>query len=319
LCLVCLGPVLAGCGAGPDGGTLAAPGPTPVAGQTAFPVTVTDDAGRRVTVRQAPLRIVSAAPSNTEILFAIGVGDRVAGVTTACDYPAAARDKPKIGGLRPSLEAIVALSPDLFVGIRGTAPDVIAALEAQQVAVIILNPADFPGVVGNVRTMGRLTGATGAADRVAGEMEARWSAVGARAKGVTRRPRVLYEIDATDPAAISAAGPGTFIDAMINTAGGENVLTALTPGQQYPRISAEVVLQADPDLIVLGDAPFGQSRETVAQRPGWGVLSAVQRGAVVEIADSDVTSRPGPRLVEGLELVAQAIHPEIFKGPSPRP
>jgi iron complex transport system substrate-binding protein len=128
---------------------------------------------------------------------------------------------------------------------------------------------------------------------------------------------VLYEIDATDPAAVSAAGPGTFIDAMITAAGGENVLAALTPGQQYPRLGAEAILATDPDLILLGDAAFGQNRAAAAARPGWGALRAVQQGAVVELGDPNLTSRPGPRLVDGLELVARAIQPEVFGPPPP--
>jgi iron complex transport system substrate-binding protein len=276
---------------------------------------VTDDDGRRVTLARQPVRIVSVAPSNTEILFALGLGDRVVGVTTFCDYPAAAAAKPKIGGLRPNLETIVAQQPDLVLGIRGTPADVIAALEGQQIPVAILNPADFAGVLANLRTVGRLTGTSPAAERLAGEMDARWKAVEARARTVNARPRVLYEIDASDPAAISAAGAGTFIDAMIAAAGGVNVLAALAPGQQYPRVGAEAVLGADPDLILLGDAPFGQTREVVAARPGWGALRAVQRGALVEIADSNITSRPGPRLVDGLDLVAKAIHPDVFGAP----
>ena len=120
-----------------------------------------------------------------------------------------------------------------------------------------------------------------------------------------------------EPAAISAAGPGTVIDAMITAAGGVNGLAALTPGQQYPRLGAAAVLGADPDLILLGDAAFGQRKEVVAARPGWGALWAVQRGALVEIGDSNLTSRPGPRLVDGRELVAGAIHPEVFGPPHP--
>ena len=120
-----------------------------------------------------------------------------------------------------------------------------------------------------------------------------------------------------EPAAISAAGPGTVIDAMITAAGGVNVLAALTPGQQYPRLGTAAVLGADPDLILLGDAAFGQRKEVVAARPGWGALWAVQRGALVEIGNSNLTSRPGPRLVDGRELVAGAIHPEVFGPPHP--
>ena len=311
--LVACGGSPAGQGAAPAAGTAGSDAAAPAA---VFPVTLTDDDGRTVTLARQPGRIVSVAPSNTEILFALGLGDRVVGVTTFCDYPAAAAAKPKIGGLRPNLEAIVAQQPDLVLGIRGTPPDVIAALEGQQIPVAILNPGDFAGVLANLRAVGRLTGTAPAAERLTGEMDARWKAVETRTRGVSGRPRVLYEIDASDPVAISAAGPGTFIDAMIAAAGGVNVLSALTPGQQYPRIGAEAILGADPDLILIGDAPFGQSKAVVAARPGWGALRAVQRGALVEIEDPNVTSRPGPRLVDGLELVARAIHPEVF-GPAP--
>jgi iron complex transport system substrate-binding protein len=313
--LVACGGAPAGQGAAPASGAAGTDAPAPAA---AFPVTLTDDDGRTVTLARMPGRIVSVAPSNTEILFALGLGDRVVGVTTFCDYPAAAAAKPKIGGLRPNLEAIVAQQPDLVLGIRGTPPDVIAALEGQQIAVAILNPVDFAGVLANLRAIGRLTGTAPAAERLTGEMDARWKAVEARARGASGRPRVLYEIDSSDPAAISAAGPGTFIDAMITASGGVNVLSALTPGQQYPRIGAEAILGADPDLILIGDAPFGQTKAVVAARPGWDALRAVQRGALVEIDDPNVTSRPGPRLVEGLELVARAIHPEVF-GAAPPP
>jgi iron complex transport system substrate-binding protein len=106
---------------------------------------------------------------------------------------------------------------------------------------------------------------------------------------------------------------------MITAAAGANVVAALAPGQQYPKLSAEAVLTANPDLIILGDAQFGQSAETVARRPGWSTLAAVQRGAIAGIADSNLTSRAGPRLVDGLEVVAKAIHPELFGPPPPVP
>ncbi len=315
LCLTSVS-LFAGCGGAPEPGR----GParlTSPDGASAFPLTLTDDSGRQVVVPREPQRIVSAAPSTTEILFALGAGDRVVGVTTYCDYPAAAKAKPKIGGLRPSVEVIVASQPDLVLAVRSTPPDVLAALEKQQIPVIVLNPPDFAGVLANVRAVGRVTGAAAPAERLVADLQGRWRAVEERARQAPARPRVLYEIDATDPAAVSAAGAGTFIDAMITAAGGVNVVAALAPGRQYPTLSAEAVLQANPELILLGDAAYGQSRATVARRPGWDVTVAVQRGAVVGIADPDLTSRAGPRLVDGLELVARAIHPELFGPPLP--
>ena len=150
-------------------------------------------------------------------------------------------------------------------------------------------------------------------------MDTRWKAVEARARTVALRPRVLYEIDASDPAAGLRRRSGDVHRRHDRRRRGVNVLAALAPGQQYPRVGAEAVLGADPDLILLGDAPFGQTREVVAARPGWGALRAVQRGAIVEIAHSNITSRPGPRLVDGLELVAKAIHPDVFGPPHEPP
>jgi iron complex transport system substrate-binding protein len=314
------GPAAGGSGRGGGGGP-AGPAAGGAAGpaQAAFPVTLTDDAGRPVRVAREPRRLVSAAPSTTELLFALGLGDRVVAVTTFCDYPAAAQAKPKIGGLRPSAEAILAHQPDLVLGVRGLPADTLAALEGQQIPVAVFNPPDFAGVLANVRAAGRLTGAPAAAERVAAGMQQRWRAIAERARTAAARPRVFYEIDATNPAAVTGAGPGTFIDAMITAAGGVNVLAALTPGQQYPRVSAEALLAANPDLIILDTAAYGESAETLARRPGWGAIAAVQRRAVVGIPDPNVTSRPGPRLVEGLEVIARAIHPELFGPPPPMP
>ena len=288
----------------------------PAAAQiAAFPATVSDDVGRRVQIAAAPKRIVSTAPSTTEILFALGLGERVVAVTTFCNYPAEAASKSKVGGLRPNLEMLVALEPDLVLAVRGTPPDVVAGLDGLGVPAIVLNPADFSGVLADIRLVGRVTGALAAAERHTVDMQRRWDAVAARARAATKKPRVLYEVDATNPAAVSTAGPGTFIDAMITAAGGVNVMAALAPGQQYPRANAEVVLQANPEIIILGSSPFGQTAELVAQRPGWNVVDAVQKRAVVTITatDADVLSRAGPRVVDGLELIALAIQPELFR------
>jgi iron complex transport system substrate-binding protein len=327
LCLIAtvvLGACGPSAGSSPAGGAAAptgmpAPQASPSVPPAVFPVTLTDDTGRQVQVAREPRRIVSAAPSNTEIVYALGLGDRLVAVTNLCDYPEDARSKPKIGGMRPNAEAIVAQQPDLVLGVRGLPADVIAALEGQQIPVAVFNPPDFAGVLADIRAVGRLTGATAAAERVAGTMQQRWRAVEEKAKTAATRPTVFYEIDATNPAAVSAAGPGTFFDAMISTAGGVNVLAALTPGQQYPRVSAEVLLAANPQLIILDNALYGESAETLARRPGWNAIEAVQRGAIVGIPDPNVTSRAGPRLVEGLEIIAKAIHPELFGPPPPMP
>jgi cobalamin transport system substrate-binding protein len=312
-----LGIVAVSCGSAPSAAPVG-PAPTSVPA-VVFPVTLTDDRGKQVQLKAAPQRIVSAAPSNTEILFALGLGDKVVGVTTLCNYPAEAAQKPKIGGFRPGLEPIVGQQPDLVLVVPATPADVVTGLESLQIPVLLLNPPTFDGVLANVRLVGRATGAVAAAERLVTQMQQRWSAVAERARTVQSKPRVFYELDGTNPASVYTAGAGTFIDAMITTAGGVNAVAQAVPGTQYPQMNSEAVLQLNPQLILLGDAPFGQSYETVAARPGWTAVEAVQKRSVVGLADPDITSRAGPRLVEGLELVAKAIHPELFGQPPVMP
>ena len=315
-----LGVVAVACGPGQTATPSVPPAPAATSiPAPAFPVTLTDDRGKQVQLAKPPQRIVSAAPSNTEILFALGLGSRVVGVTTLCNFPAEAAQKPKIGGFRPGLEPIVGQQPDLVLVVPATPADVVGGLEALQIPVLLLNPPTFEGVVANIRLVGRATGATAEAERLATQMLLRWTAVSERARTAQSKPRVFYELDGTNPAAVYTAGAGTFIDAMITTAGGVNAVAQAAPGVQYPQMNSEAVLQMNPQLILLGDAPFGQSYETVAARPGWNAVEAVQKRAVVGLADPDITSRAGPRLVDGLELVAKAIHPELFGPPPPMP
>lgn len=282
---------------------------------TSYPYTVSDDAGRTTTILAEPKRVVSGAPSTTEIMFSLGLGSRLVGVTQYCDFPEEAKTKPQIGGLKPSLEAIVGLQPDLVLAVRGFPADVVAQLEQQKIPVLFLNPADFSGILSNITTVGAVMNATRPAKDLVASMQTRWDTVAAKARGATFKPRVMYEIDASDPGAVSVAGQGTFIDAMIVTSGGINIVAQIAPGKQYPKISAEAVLAGAPELMILGDAPYGQSSAQVASRPGWDVVPAVASGKVIEFGqrEVDVTSRPGPRIVDGLEVIAKALHPELFR------
>ncbi len=284
---------------------------------TSYPVSLIDDDGRAVTIAKEPRRIVSAAPSTTEILFAVGLGDRVVGVTDYCDYPEAAQAVPKIGGFKPNLEAIIEAQPDVVLAVRGFPADIIANLEAQKVPVVILNPVDFTGVLANVETVGTIGNAHDASATLVTSLRQRWDAVEAKAEGASGRPRVLFEIDASNPGSIMAAGPGTFIDAMLKAVGADNAVAPVAAGMQYPSVSDEAVLGLAPEMVILGDAPYGQRVEAVAARPGWDVVPAVRNGRVVALSqrEVDVTSRPGPRIVDGLEAVARVVRPELF-GPS---
>ncbi len=273
-------------------------------------LTVVDDAGRSVILDGPPKRIMALAPSNTEILFALGAEDRVVAVDQWSDYPPAAKAKPRISPLNPSLEQIVRLRPDLILSTHGGAEPLLP-LEQQGIRVLILAPRTLEGVYQNILLIGRIVDAGGRAEWLVRAMRQRVAVVTARVQDAPR-PRVFVELDGTDPTRPFTAGPGSFIDVLIRLAGGANV--AAPSRTAWPQFSLEELLRADPDLIILGDAlvPISpQTPEMVARRPRWNLLRAVRRGAIYPI-ETEVVSRPGPRIVEGLELLARLFHPERF-------
>jgi len=284
-----------------------APTPAPAAG----PIQLTDGLGRAVTLAAPAQRIVSIAPSNTEILFAIGAGKQVVGRDEMSDYPAEAKAVASIGSTYAKLntEAVVALKPDLVLAADITNPEQIQALEQLGITVYELpNPKDFAGLYANLATIGKLTGHEAEAAAYADQLKTRVDAVTSRMAGVSARPKVYYELDATDPTKPYTTGPGTFVDMIITLSGGQNIGAAL--GSAYAQISSEELVRQNPDVIVLGDAAYGITVESIGQRPGWDALAAVKNGAVYPF-DDNLVSRPGPRLVDGLEEFARLIHPEV--------
>jgi iron complex transport system substrate-binding protein len=286
-------------------------GKAPEAPESAKSISVIDDAGRTVEIAETPQRLISLAPSNTEILFALGLGDKVVGVTDFCNYPEEAKSIEQIGTyFDPSIEKIFSLSPDLVLAVADLPEDVIAKLEELGIPAPILNPADLEGILANIQLVGKATGAEKEAEALVSEMRGRIAAVTEKASEVGERPQVFCEIDATDPSKPWASGPGSFMDAMIRLSGGTNV--AADAESPWPQLSAEEIIARDPDIIILADAKYGVTAESVGERPGWEVITAVKEGAIFDI-DDDLISRPGPRIVDGLEAVARIIHPELFE------
>ena len=275
-------------------------------------VSVVDDAGRTVEIVRNPQRLVSLAPSNTEILFALGLGDRVVGVTDFCDYPEKAKAIEKVGGMEHSLEKIVALNPNLVVAIGGSPAQVEKATEMEKLglAVLVLQPGDIEGIIANIELMGKATGAEKEASQLAAEMRKRFDDITTKTKGAESRPSVFFELDATDPSKPYTPGAGSFIDTLISLAGGSNI--AASAKMQWAQLSTEEIIAQDPEVIVLGDAQYGMTAEMVKERPGWSVITAVKNGAICSI-DDILISRPGPRIIDGLEALARIIHPELFE------
>lgn len=322
--LLVLALLVAGCGggagsgsAGPEGGSAGAPAGSSgtgagseAAAPTSYPYAFTDDAGRQVTLEARPERIVSLAPSNTEILFAIGAGDRVVGVDSFSDYPAEVKDLPKLGGLTDTnYEQIVALEPDLALTIGGTEEQV-QKLEELGVPVAVIQPATLDDVLDRVRRIGEMVDAQAGAQQVVADMKTRIDAVRQRVAGIpeAERVRVFYEVW-NDP--LMTVGPGGFIHDVIVAAGGVNV--AEGTGQPWPQISLEEVVRQDPQVIVV-PASLKSSYDELKSgtRSGWEGMTAVKEGRVYLI-DDNLISRPGPRLVEALEQLASWFYPDRFQ------
>jgi len=286
----------------------------PVATPTPTTLTFTDGLGREVKLTGPAQRVVSLAPSNTEILFAVGAGKQVVGCDDFSDYPPEAGSLPKIGSLeKQNTEQIVALNPDLVLAAEINSQEQVNALTDLGLTVYYLsNPKTIEDLYTNLEIVAQLTGHEPETVKLIEALKARVTAVDEKLKGATAKPVVFYELDSTDPAKPWTAGPGTFIDLLLNRAGGANLTTLAGVTEAYPQISVEQVVSTDPDLILLGDAMWGVTVESVGQRPGWEKLKAVTGNQVFPF-DDNLVSRPGPRLVDGLEALAKLLHPELFK------
>ncbi|MFO8059012.1 MAG: cobalamin-binding protein [bacterium] len=257
----------------------------------------------------SPERIVSLAPSVTEILFSLGLDDRIAGVTDFCDYPAEARQKPTIGGFKgKSLEAIVGLNPDLVIGTRdGNQRNIIQKLNRLGIRVFTTEPATLTGVIESVRKIGKVTDQQEQAEELARRLERRLVRVSSRVQDADRA-KVLFVYDREH---MILAGPGTFADDMIRWAGGENL--AADARMPYPRFSMETVLSRRPEVIVEGvmGSQAGEGSGAREFWTRWESLPAVKNDRIL-LMDQDLLARPGPRIFDGLYKLARALHPERF-------
>jgi iron complex transport system substrate-binding protein len=281
---------------------------TPTPEPVAFPLTITDDMGNEVTIEAEPQRIVSMAPSHTQLLYALGLGDKVVGVTEYCSYPPEAQEKPKVGGFSDiDLEQAVGLDPDLVLGTSIHAQSVGPALVERGLKVVLINPETVDDVLEKIVLVGRVTGREEAATALADELRGRIEATMDKAQKAGSKPRVYWELSND----LYTAGPGSFIDDLITRAGGINI--AADAKEQWPQLNLEALILADPEVIVLADHPYGETAEKVKARPGWADISAVKNDRIVEVLDDDLVSQPGPRVAEALEFVAKALHPELFE------
>jgi iron complex transport system substrate-binding protein len=274
-----------------------------------FPVTITDDDGVAVTLDSPPQRIVTFAPSATEIVFALGLGARLVGVSGAFDdYPAAAKRIDEIGGagdfgVDPNIEKVVSLRPDLFLTISG-GEQWKKRLRDLGVPVFTTDSTDLADVFHDIETVGRLTGTVDAADAVVSRMRGEAADVEERVAG---DPEVSCFYEVYYPP-LTTVGPDTFIGDLLARAGCRSV--SARAKSDYPQWSVEDLVRQDPQVYLVS-SESGASPKAVASRPGFHAVAAIAAGRVVPI-DADLVSRPGPRVVDGLRLLARALHPEAF-------
>lgn len=297
--LVVAATLVAACGGGP------AADPAPVARPSAaFPRTLVDDDGVRVTLPAPPHRIVTFAPSITEILFAIGAGDRVVGVSGPYDdVPTAATRLPRVGGagefgVDPNLESVVALEPDLLLTIRG-GDAWKERLRRLGVPVVTIDATDLDDLLDDIATIGAIVGTEAGAMRLTDTMRARIADLQAVA---ARSPRRTCFFEVYYPP-LMTAGPGTFIDDLLDRAGCDSV--SVGAATAYPEWSVEDVVAAAPEVYLVS-SESARDAAAVAARPGFDAIAAVAAGRIVRI-DSDLVTRPGPRIVDGLAALVDAL------------
>lgn len=273
--------------------------------------TWTDAMGRQVTIRTPCERIVSLAPSVTEIIFAIGAADRLAGVSKHCDYPVGARLKPKVGDFNmPDLEKVKGAGAELVLFTEYARAEDLQALEREGITTFVLRARSVADIVESIRWLGPVTGGARRADELAAGLDGELGTLRAGMEEIPgeERPRVYIEVDG--PKLLYAVGPGSFMDDVITLAGGRNVFAGRE--RAYFAVEPQEVIAADPEVIFV-DYPF-QYKVGVAKRPGWDAVTAVREGKVYDSTDFDyiLLNRPGPRIVQSLKEIIPLLHPGML-------
>lgn len=271
--------------------------------------TAEDQLGREIRVPDDPRRVIALAPSITEIIFALGRQERLIGVTQYSNYPAEAATRPKVGSyVRLDLERIVALNPDLCIAIKdGNPKETIDRLQSLDIPVFAVNPHNLESMLQTIQKVGDILNASQKATTLVADMRSRIQRVETLVSKTAHRPRVFIQIGISP---IVSAGSNTFIDELINRAGGINV--AAGPST-YPHFSREQVLALTPDVLII--TSMARSGGYEKAKADWSRLADMPavRQKRIHTVDSDLFDRPSPRLLEALEILTRLLHPELFK------
>ena len=273
------------------------------------PGTFTDDLGREVSIEKVPQRIISLAPSNTEILFALGLGDRVVGVTRYCNYPEEAKQKEQIGGFADQdPEKIIALKPDLILASGTLQKSLVIELEERGQTVFWLYPHTVKDILESFVRIGEITGSSATAQQLKERIEERIKNVEERVKDIPEQERpTVFRVMGLDP-------PGTIGGESFQTdefwiAGGKNIFA--DTDKNYFQLDLETLTKLDPDIIVICGEDEEEAKARIKSQEGWGDLTAVKADRIVVIS-CDLICRPSPRIGQTIEQLAREFHPERF-------
>ena len=275
---------------------------------TQYPLTVTDDLGRKVTLAAEPQRIVVMLPSATETLCAIGACEKIVATDKFSDWPPEVKKLPKAGGLYdPNVELIVSLKPDLVIASKYG--KLVERLAKAGIPAYAVKTETYEDIFKTARKLGLVVNREAEAEALVARIQKEVYALESKAAKAKTRPSVYYEIDPTP----YTVGPDSFIGVLIQKARGKNIVPRKLG--LFPKISPEFVVAKNPEVIILGDAPYGVNLEKIKARPGWDRIRAVKEGRVCELKkeETNVVHRPGPRVAQGLRVLIRCIHPEVLK------
>ncbi|GAA0368934.1 ABC transporter substrate-binding protein [Bacillus horti] len=279
--------------------------------EPSFPITITDGLGNEITIEEQPETIASVFPSNTEMVYALGLGEKVVGVSVWCNFPVETQDVAKIGDMEMNEEEILLLSPDLLLISQSQYNQQVEAVQRfEEVGIHVIAVQDassFADVYDTFRLIGQATGAVTEAEDIIAEMEERLAAVKEKAEAVTEPKRVWIEVSPSPD--IFTTGKNTFMDEMLQVIQAVNIAGE---HEGWVSLTEEEIIQLNPDVIIATYGSYMDVEEEVMNRSGWGEVPAVKNEQVFEV-DEDTVTRSGPRLIDGVETLAKHIYPEIFE------
>ncbi|OPY54627.1 MAG: Cobalamin-binding protein precursor [Methanosaeta sp. PtaU1.Bin112] len=276
--------------------------------------TIVDDPGKSVSLAQIPQRIISLSPSNTEILFALGLGDNVVGATKYCDYPPLVNELKEskkievVGGyVDPDIEMVLSLHPDLVLASRTRSTEAVTLLDKEGIATLVSDPKNLTDIIRSIEKIGKITGKEEEASKLCNQMQSRIDAISEKTSSLGKM-RVLY-IVWHDP--VKTAGAGTFEDELIEKAGGVNIFHDLSG---YAQVDPEAIAVRNPEVIIAcSGMGSGADEPTQWAKTERGLNQTIARkNDRIYKAEGDLITRAGPRIVDGLEMMAKFIHPEAF-------